>query len=210
LVGKKCGAGFSLRGTSVPLLVLDTATGKVIASIPTVGDCDDVFYDQTRKRIYATGGEGAISVIQQQDADHYKEFAKIATVSGARTGLFSPELDRLFVPKLCINCSTRAKSWLAQSLVQRRHILKELVQAGRSHHDQYVCCFVPEVLESVRGAAWSERRTPRAPGEALPVHLPGEISVEHVEPLILPRVAVQGGPASLGTPLPGHPCLYIP
>ena len=67
----------------------------------------------TRKRIYATGGEGAISVIQQQDADHYKEFAKIATVSGARTGLFSPELDRLFVPKLCINCSTRAKSgWL--------------------------------------------------------------------------------------------------
>ena len=45
LVDKQCGAGFSLRGTSVPLLVLDTATGKVIASIPTVGDCDDVFYD---------------------------------------------------------------------------------------------------------------------------------------------------------------------
>jgi len=97
LVDKKCGAGFSLRGTSVPLLVLDTATGKVIASIPTVGDCDDVFYDEPRKRIYATGGEGAISVVQQQDADHYKEIAKIATVSGARTGLFSQKLDRLFV-----------------------------------------------------------------------------------------------------------------
>jgi len=83
--------------TPARMVVLDTATGKVIASIPTVGDCDDVFYDEPRKRIYATGGEGAISVVQQQDADHYKEIAKIATVSGARTGLFSQELDRLFV-----------------------------------------------------------------------------------------------------------------
>jgi DNA-binding beta-propeller fold protein YncE len=83
--------------TPARMVVLDTASGKVIASIPTVGDCDDVFYDQGRKRIYATGGEGAISVVQQQDADHYKEIAKISTVKGARTGFFSPELDRLFV-----------------------------------------------------------------------------------------------------------------
>src|SRR5207249_5685150 len=83
--------------TPARMVVLDTSTGKVIASIPTVGDCDDVFYDEPRKRIYATGGEGAISVVQQQDADHYKEIAKIATVSGARTGLFSQELNRLFV-----------------------------------------------------------------------------------------------------------------
>jgi len=83
--------------TPARMVVLDTATGKVIASIPTVGDCDDVFYDQARKRIYAIGGEGAISVVQQQDADHYKEIAKIATVTGARTGFFSPELDRLLV-----------------------------------------------------------------------------------------------------------------
>ncbi len=83
--------------TPARMVVLDTATGKLIATIPTVGDCDDVFYDEARKRIYATGGEGAISVVQQQDPDHYKEIAKIATVSGARTGFFSPELNRLFV-----------------------------------------------------------------------------------------------------------------
>jgi len=83
--------------TPARMVVLDTATGKVLASIPTVGDCDDVFYDQARRRIYATGGEGAISVVQRQDPDHYKEIAKIATVSGARTGFFSPELNRLFV-----------------------------------------------------------------------------------------------------------------
>jgi len=56
-----------------------------------------VFYDLTRKRIYAIGGEGGISVFEQQDPDHYKESARITTVNGARTGFFSPELDRLFL-----------------------------------------------------------------------------------------------------------------
>jgi len=79
------------------LLVFDTSTGKTVQRVPAVGDCDDVFYDQNRKRIYAIGGEGAISVFDQQDPDHYKESARITTVKGARTGFFSPDLDRLFV-----------------------------------------------------------------------------------------------------------------
>ena len=79
------------------MVVLDTSIGKVIATLPAVGDSDDVFYDAARKRIYATGGEGAISVFQQQDPDHYNELAKIQTVKGARTGYFSSDLGRLFV-----------------------------------------------------------------------------------------------------------------
>ena len=79
------------------LLVLDTSTGKLIASLPVVGDSDDLYYDAARKRIYAIGGEGAISVFEQQDADHYGELARITTAPGARTGYFSPDLRRLFV-----------------------------------------------------------------------------------------------------------------
>ena len=55
------------------------------------------FSTMRRKRIYASGGEGAISVFEQQDADHYKESARITTVQGARTSFFSPEADRLFL-----------------------------------------------------------------------------------------------------------------
>jgi len=79
------------------LLVFDTNNGKRIQSLPAVSDCDDVFYDQTHKRIYASGGEGAISVFEQQDPDHYKESARITTVKGARTSFFSPDVDRLFL-----------------------------------------------------------------------------------------------------------------
>ena len=79
------------------LLVMDTSSGKTVQTLSAVGDCDDVFYDQSRTRIYASGGEGAISVFEQQDADHYKEVGRIATVKGARTSFFSLDLSRLYL-----------------------------------------------------------------------------------------------------------------
>lgn len=79
------------------LLVLDTSSGKTLQTLSAVGDCDDVFFDQARKRIYATGGEGTISVFEQQDPDHYKEIARIPTRKGARTSFFSADLGRLYV-----------------------------------------------------------------------------------------------------------------
>jgi hypothetical protein len=79
------------------LLVIDTTNGKTVQTISAVGDCDDVFWDVSRKRIYATGGDGAISIFEQQDSDHYKEVARVPTVKGARTSFFSPDLGRLYV-----------------------------------------------------------------------------------------------------------------
>jgi DNA-binding beta-propeller fold protein YncE len=79
------------------LLVFDTTTGKIIQELHAVGDCDDVFYDSRRKRIYASGGDGAISVFAEADPDHYSELGRVITRKGARTSFFSPELDRLFL-----------------------------------------------------------------------------------------------------------------
>ena len=79
------------------LLIIDTGSGKIVQTLSAVGDCDDIFFDRARKRIYATGGEGAISVFEQQDADHYKEIARVPTVKGARTSFFSPDFGRLYV-----------------------------------------------------------------------------------------------------------------
>ena len=88
---------FIVCRTPAQLRVLDTNSGKLIEKLPAIGDSDDVFYDKARRRVYATGGEGGISVYQQENADHYKEIAKIPTVKGARTGFFSPDLRQLFV-----------------------------------------------------------------------------------------------------------------
>ena len=79
------------------LLVMDTDTGKIVEELPANGDSDDVFYDRLRKRIYATGGEGGISIYQQDDANHYRQIANVSTVKGARTSFLSPDSSELFV-----------------------------------------------------------------------------------------------------------------
>lgn len=66
-------------------VVFDTESGQTVASLPAVQDADDLYYDPERKRIYIPGGEGYISVFQQQDADHYTLLSKIPTAVGART-----------------------------------------------------------------------------------------------------------------------------
>lgn len=79
------------------LVVLNTESGEIVAKIDISGDTDDVFYDGKRHRIYAICGAGKIDIIEQTNANTYKASAKVDTANGARTGLFVPERDTLFV-----------------------------------------------------------------------------------------------------------------
>jgi len=79
------------------VLVYDTTTGKEVASFDIVGDTDDLFYDAARKRVYVSGGEGYIDVFQQQDGNRFARLAHVATAAGARTSLFVPDQNRLYL-----------------------------------------------------------------------------------------------------------------
>ena len=78
-------------------VAIDTEAGKVVADLPCVGDSDDMWWDAARKRVYVIGGEGFISVFQQQFPDQYSMIAKIPSVIGARVGMFFASRDRLYV-----------------------------------------------------------------------------------------------------------------
>jgi DNA-binding beta-propeller fold protein YncE len=79
------------------LVVIDSETGREITSLDIPGDVDDLAYDAKRKRIYGSCGEGFLFVIEQTDPDHYKMLAKIRTAKLARTSLFDPKMDRLYL-----------------------------------------------------------------------------------------------------------------
>jgi DNA-binding beta-propeller fold protein YncE len=78
------------------LAVFDTGTGAPVARLPACGDTDDVFLDRQRHRLYLSCGAGFIDVVQWRD-DTYEELARIPTIPGARTALFVPERDRLYL-----------------------------------------------------------------------------------------------------------------
>jgi DNA-binding beta-propeller fold protein YncE len=79
------------------LLVFDTVSSKQIGAVPCVGDSDDLFYDARRDRVYVIGGEGFVDTFDASSSGKYARIGRLATRAGARTGLWSPELDRLFV-----------------------------------------------------------------------------------------------------------------
>lgn len=79
------------------LLVYDTVSGKQVAALRIGGDTDDLFFDAQRKRIYVICGEGRVDVLRQDTPDRYSLEGSRGTAHGARTGLFVPSLDRLYV-----------------------------------------------------------------------------------------------------------------
>jgi DNA-binding beta-propeller fold protein YncE len=87
--------GCRLKSPSV--VVMDSETGQEVAGIPIPQDVDDLFYDANRKQLYASCGEGFIVVIKQQNANQYQVVEKVATVKGAKTSLFVPDANRLYL-----------------------------------------------------------------------------------------------------------------
>ena len=78
------------------LLALSTTDNAVVADVDTCGDADDVFVDAKRRRVYVTCGAGQVDVFEQQGGG-YQRLGNVGTAPGARTSLFVPELDHLYV-----------------------------------------------------------------------------------------------------------------
>lgn len=104
---------YTMKGDQFSEVIVDHKTGRVgktekieegedlaaakSQSAEIVGDTDDLFYDSSRKRLYVTGGDGYVDVLQSEDANRFSRIARVPTASGARTSLFVPEQGRLYV-----------------------------------------------------------------------------------------------------------------
>lgn len=79
------------------VLVFDTTNGREIGAFDIVGDTDDIFYDAGRKRVYVSGGEGAIDVLDARQPPVLTRLARLQTAAGARTSLFVAQQGRLYL-----------------------------------------------------------------------------------------------------------------
>jgi hypothetical protein len=113
---KGCSSG---ADSSLGLVVLDTTSGRIATSLPTVGVTDDIFYDSGRHLVYVIGGEGAVEVLRQHDLDHYQPVRRITPAPGARTGLFVPGFNRRYErvgePRPALHCLGNYEAKIAAS-----------------------------------------------------------------------------------------------
>jgi DNA-binding beta-propeller fold protein YncE len=76
--------------------VLDSDSGKIVATLPTAEQTDDMAFDAASKRIYAVCSDFTV-VYLQRDADHYEELARIPTGFRAKTAILVPQQKRYYV-----------------------------------------------------------------------------------------------------------------
>ncbi len=79
------------------LLVLDTETGAVAASLDGPGDVDDLYLDEAKGRLYASGGDGTVGVFERGDGGLWRALSSVKTAPGARTSLWVPATRTLLV-----------------------------------------------------------------------------------------------------------------
>lgn len=92
------GEGLLAIASRLPAHVMwfDAASGKIRQDLPLCGDADDLFRDDRRQRWYVSCGSGRIASFAENRSS-LSPMETVASASGARTSLFSPELDRLIV-----------------------------------------------------------------------------------------------------------------
>jgi DNA-binding beta-propeller fold protein YncE len=79
------------------LVVLDAASGKVVAHLPIGDHIDGVVFDAGLKRVYASGGDGTLTVIQE-DGAKFGVLETVATKKGARTIAIDAKTHHLYLP----------------------------------------------------------------------------------------------------------------
>jgi DNA-binding beta-propeller fold protein YncE len=77
------------------LAVLDSDSGKIIATLPTAEMTDDMLFDPESKRIYVACNDFVV-VYRERDANHYEELARIPSGFRAKTAILVPSLKRYY------------------------------------------------------------------------------------------------------------------
>jgi DNA-binding beta-propeller fold protein YncE len=80
------------------LAVVDSDTGRVVAT-PAIGsDPDGALFDPRTRRIFTSNRDGTLSVLREVTPDRYETLQTLATQPGARTLAMDEKTGRIFMP----------------------------------------------------------------------------------------------------------------
>lgn len=88
---------FSVCGNKL-MMVIDAVSGKVITSLPIGDGCDGAAFDPQYKRVYASNGEGTLTVVQVENANSFRVMETVHTQRGARTIALDKTTHHIYLP----------------------------------------------------------------------------------------------------------------
>ena len=78
------------------MVVLDADSGKVVATLPIGEGVDATRYDAETGYVFASAGEGKLTIIHEDDRAHFRVVQTVATLPGARTMTLDPTTHIVF------------------------------------------------------------------------------------------------------------------
>lgn len=90
---------FSVCANKV-MAVTDSGSGRQVALVGIGVHPDAAAYDPATGTVFASNGEGTLSVVQQRGADRYEPAVSVPTAPGARTMALDPASKRIYLPAL--------------------------------------------------------------------------------------------------------------
>lgn len=85
-------------GRNKLMAVVDATNGKLVTSLPIGEGCDAAAFDAGTGRVYASNGEGTLTVINQDGKDHFTVTGTIPTRRGARTMAVDGKTHLVYLP----------------------------------------------------------------------------------------------------------------
>jgi DNA-binding beta-propeller fold protein YncE len=79
------------------MAVIDSESGKVVATLPIGDHVDATAFDEDSRLIFFSNGEGTISVIHQDSPDKYSAVETVKTLPRAKTMALDPKTHQLFL-----------------------------------------------------------------------------------------------------------------
>ncbi len=85
-------------GCDKQLVVMDAATGSVVTMLPIGDGCDGVAFDSGLGLVFASCGEGKLTVIKESSAASFAVIDNVSTKRSARTCTVDPNTHKVFLP----------------------------------------------------------------------------------------------------------------
>ena len=89
---------FSACSDSKQIVVMDAASGKIIATLPMGEGCDGLIFIPGDHNAISSNGEGTLTVVHQNSPNDYKVVQTLATRKSARTITYDETTKRIYLP----------------------------------------------------------------------------------------------------------------
>jgi len=89
---------FASCGGNQKLVVLDADNGHPVAVLPIGDDSDGAAFDPATRQVFSSNRDGTLTVIQEDDADHFRVLAGVPTQFGAKTLAVDSDKNRIYLP----------------------------------------------------------------------------------------------------------------